>query len=59
MAMDDVLRLGVAQSKDIANFVAKYGLGAGKLALKGLVVATPLFAAWEIKEASEIKCPGN
>ena len=51
--VNDFIKLGVAQSKDIGNFVTKYGLGAGKLALKGLIVATPVFAGMEVMEASE------
>jgi len=51
--VNDFIKLGVAQSKDIGNFVTKYGLGAGKLALKGLVIATPVFAGMEVMEASE------
>ena len=51
--VDDFMKLGIAQSKDIGNFVKKYGLGAGKIALKGIVIASPVFAGMEVMEASE------
>ena len=51
--VDDFMKLGIAQSKDIGNFVKKYGLGAGKIALKGIVIAAPVFAGMEVMEASE------
>ena len=50
--VDDFMKLGIAQSKDIGNFVKKYGLGAAKVALKGIVIATPAFVGMEIADAS-------
>ena len=53
MPVNDFIKLGTAQSKDIANFIKKYGINTGKVLMKGLAFATPVFAGMEIADQSK------